>query len=155
MSSVPRIARLPQSDGSPSPASFYDLPNELLLNIVSQVTSLSWNPQPGTHVALSCSLQIHTQRALRTLRLLSRPLNEMVKDRVTSRLSLKWELDKVESMLSGPNTFDGSCRSLRIVTYDHSDDHYGWMVLSKLIAKMKGLHAIQCVTPIRSANNIH
>ncbi|TEB23266.1 hypothetical protein FA13DRAFT_1798235 [Coprinellus micaceus] len=69
----------------------------------------------------------------------------MVKDRVTSHLSLKWELDKVESMLSGPNTFDGSCRSLRIVTYDHSDDHYGWMVLSKLIAKMKGLHAIQWI----------
>ena len=146
MSSLPH-ERIPQNDVSPTLASFYDLPNELLLNVVSQVISSRQSRlYLRTHIAVPPFPQIRTKRALGTLRLLSRVLDEMVKDRVAERLSLIGNLDKVESMLSTPNTFDQSCGTLRIAQHNYPNDHYGCVVLAKLVGKMKGLHTIQWVS---------
>jgi hypothetical protein len=52
-------------------------------------------------------------------------------------------LDKVERMLSTPNTFDQSCVKLSMWNEDRPEDHYGWVVLAKLIRKMTGLHKVR------------
>ena len=66
MSSASQRPRFPQNDGSPSLASFYDLPNELLLNVVSQVTSLSFALGHCIHVSPSLTLTTDTHSACLT-----------------------------------------------------------------------------------------
>ncbi|TEB23264.1 hypothetical protein FA13DRAFT_1453086 [Coprinellus micaceus] len=124
MSSLPEKVPIPRDDLPPTQASFHDLPQELLQEIVSQ---------------------IRARHVVRTLRLVSHAFNEAAKGRAAESLSLMNNLDKVERMLSTPNTFDQSCVKLSMWNEDRPEDHYGWVVLAKLIRKMTGLHKVRWV----------
>lgn len=105
----------------PTLATFSDLPNEILLMIFSE---------------------FHTKRHLRKLRFVCRLYNEMVKDLLGERLVISEKPSMVDEMMSGPNIYDKSCRTLVLKCSFVPPDHYMWGMLPKLILKMQGIRTV-------------
>ncbi|KAJ3513360.1 hypothetical protein NMY22_g15058 [Coprinellus aureogranulatus] len=106
---------------APTLATFSDLPVELLLRIAAE---------------------FHTTSSLRKLRPLCRLFNEMYKDLACGHLALGENLDKIDAMLSEPNTFDESCHKIRL-NASCAPRHSGWTQISRLVGKMKGIRTIE------------
>lgn len=142
MSTPPLRSMKLSGDGSPSLATFGDLPNELLRMIRAEVRfQRDCLPPPPMLTSLS---QLHTKHALGKLRLVSRACNEMAKDLVAECVVLtRGNVEKINAMLSGPSVFDKSCRTLVLECGRYFSDHRVWGMLAGLVAKMQGVHTIQ------------
>lgn len=93
--------------------------------------------------------QASTQRWLRSVRLVCRALDDVVKHSVVEyiRLGAARDIQKIEAMTSQPNTFHTSTRTVRLDASHAVERCDSWKAVAALFRRMEQVRTIHCIVP--------
>ena len=130
----------------PAEPSLVGLPTEVFLKILSERDEVARSKFFRCKVMAYSFFQLRTKRSLRSLRLVCRKVDHMVRYLALESVTLPRDPSQVQAMATKPNSFDTVTRVLRIEGHRYPSSHSTtWQTLGVLIRKMKGLHTVQCV----------